>query len=321
MSLRRISCLLALSWACAATAQPVSFGLFGDTPYNRLEREQLPAMLATMGRDRLAFAVHAGDIKSGSSVCSDEAFLDILGVFRAAPLPLVYVLGDNEWTDCHRANNGPYDPLERLARLRELFLGGDDTLGTRPFRLERQSADPAYAIYRENVRWEQASVLFVGMNVPGSENNYHGARAGSGPVPEFIERSRANDAWLAQSFALARSRQLAGVLIVVQGNPDFEAARAGQSKPGYRDFIAQLRRETEGFAGQVVLVHGDTHKHQINQPLFDETGQKLLTNFTRVEIHGSPFTGWVRGTVDARDPRVFSFEPKPWRVEPAASGP
>jgi hypothetical protein len=318
--LRQISCLLALCWCCAAAAQPVSFGLFGDTPYNRVEREQLPAMLAAMGRDNLAFAVHAGDIKSGSSLCSDEVFLDMLGVFHAAPLPLVYVLGDNEWTDCHRANNGPYDPLERLARLRELFFAGDDTLGARPLRLERQSGDPAYAIYRENVRWEQGPALFVGLNLPGSENNYHGTRAGSGPVPEFIERSKANQVWLAQSFALARSRQLTGVLIVVQGNPDFEAARAGQPKPGYRDFIAQLRRETEAFAGQVVLVHGDTHKHQINQPLFDEAGQKVLGNFTRVEVYGSPFTGWVRGTVDARDPRVFSFEPRPWRAEPPASG-
>lgn len=320
MVLRWISGLLALCWACAATAQPVSFGLFGDTPYSRLEREQLPLMLGAMGRDTLAFAVHAGDIKNGSSVCSDEVFLDILGVFQAAPLPLVYVLGDNEWTDCHRSNNGPFDPLERLARLREMFFVNDDTLGARPFRLERQSRDPAYVAYRENVRWELGGALFVGLNLPGSENNYHGTPGSGGPVPEFTERSMANRAWLAQSFALARSRQLAGVLIVVQGNPDFEAVRAGQAKAGYRDFITQLRQETEAFAGPVVLVHGDTHRHQINQPLLDAAGQKVLGNFTRVEIYGSPFMGWVRGTVDVRDPQVFRFEPKPWRAEPATPG-
>ena len=37
---------------------------------------------------------------------------------------MIYVPGDNEWTDCHRANNGGYDPLERLAFLRAMFYPG-----------------------------------------------------------------------------------------------------------------------------------------------------------------------------------------------------
>ena len=36
--------------------------------------------------------------------------------------PLVYTPGDNEWTDCHRANNGAYDPLERLGVVRDGVL-------------------------------------------------------------------------------------------------------------------------------------------------------------------------------------------------------
>ena len=36
--------------------------------------------------------------------------------------PLVYTPGDNEWTDCHRANNGAYNPLERLAFVRSTVL-------------------------------------------------------------------------------------------------------------------------------------------------------------------------------------------------------
>jgi hypothetical protein len=35
----------------------------------------------------------------------------------------------------------------------------------------------------------------------------------------------------------------------------------------YKDFLSQLRDETLAFAGQVVLVHGDSHQQQINQPL------------------------------------------------------
>lgn len=313
-------CTLALAALLAdpLAAQPFSFALFGDTPYSRWERDQLPAMMADMAQQGAAFAVHAGDIKSGSTLCNDEVYQDILGVFQAAPLPLVYVPGDNEWTDCHRRNNGGYDPVERLAHLRSVFFRDEQTLGQHPFPLERQSRDPAYATYRENVRWERGSVLFVGLHVPGSHNNYHGVDGRSGPVSEFIERNAANRAWLTEAFGLARSRKLAGVLIVIQANPELEAAAAGRVRPGYRDLIEQLRQETQAYAGQVVLVHGDTHSYQINQPLLDATGQKVLENFTRVEVYGYPFMGWVRARVDLADPRVFSFAPQRWNPQPAS---
>ena len=34
---------------------------------------------------------------------------------------VVLTPGDNEWTDCHRVAAGEYQPLERLAKLREVF--------------------------------------------------------------------------------------------------------------------------------------------------------------------------------------------------------
>jgi hypothetical protein len=294
-------------------AEPLAFGLFGDTPYNHWERESLPDLIAEMDRENLAFTVHDGDIKNGSSICSDDVLKDILGVFRQSATPLVYVPGDNEWTDCHRASNGGYDPLERLERLREWYFPDDNALGRRPFKLERQSADPAFARYRENVRWVAGGALFVGLNLPGSDNNFNGTRRAGGPVAEFTERSAANRNWLAQSFAMARAGKLAGIMIVVQGNPDFEAANAGKPKPGYRDFLDQLRDETLAFSGQVVLVHGDTHVHRIDQPMEDPATKATVKNFTRMETIGSPHFGWVRATVDAADPQVFRFTPRFWR--------
>ena len=139
-------------YAGLAAAQPFSLGLFGDTGYSRRELELLPELIAEMGREDLAFVIHDGDIKSGGSVCSDAVFLNMLDVFQASRHALVYVPGDNEWTDCHRLSNGAYDPVERLAKLREVFFAGDNTLGQRPLKLQRQSADPAFAAYRENDR-------------------------------------------------------------------------------------------------------------------------------------------------------------------------
>jgi hypothetical protein len=294
-------------------AAPLAFGLFGDTPYNHWERESLPDLIAEMDREDLAFTVHDGDIKSGSSACSDEALTDILDVFRKSATPLIYVPGDNEWTDCHRASNGGYDPLERLEKLREWYFPDDNALGRHPLKLERQSADPAFVRYRENVRWEAGGALFVGLNIPGSDNNFNGSKRSGGPVAEFIERSVANRVWLALAFARARAGKLPGMLIVIQANPEFEAANAGKPNPGYRDFLNQLREETQAYSGQVVLVHGDSHRHRIDQPMEDPVTKSTVKNFTRMETIGSPSFGWVRATVDAADPQVFRFSPRFWR--------
>jgi hypothetical protein len=51
----------------------------------------------------------------------------------------------------------------------------------------------------------------------------------------------------------------------------------------------------------VVLVHGDSHHQQINQPLLDAAGLEVVKNFTRVETYGYPSMGWTKGTVDASD--------------------
>ncbi len=313
--MKRLAALtIAALLALPAHAETLSFGLFGDMPYNQWQHDNLPKLIAEMDGENLAFVVHDGDIKNGSSVCSDEVLKGIQAVFQKSATPLVYVPGDNEWTDCHRKSNGSYDPLERLDKLREWFFPSDVALGQRPLKLQRQSRDPAFAKYRENVRWEASGVLFVGLNVPGSDNNFDGTRRGSGPVAEFIERGAANKAWLAQAFALARGKKLAGILIVIQGNPGFHAANAGNPNPGYRDFLNQLREETQAFAGQVVLVHGDTHHHQINQPMEDPNTKETVKNFTRVETIGAPFFGWVRGTVDTADPQVFKFTPRYWKT-------
>jgi hypothetical protein len=311
---RILALAIAAFLALPAYAEPVAFGLFGDTPYSRWERENLPDLIAEMDRENLAFVVHDGDIKNGSSVCSDEVLKDVLTVLQKSATPLVYVPGDNEWTDCHRSNNGSYDPAERLGKLREWFFPSDLALGQRPLKLERQSTDPAFAAYRENVRWEAGGALFVGMNVPGSDNNFNGTKRSGGPVAEFVERGAANKVWLAQAFALARSKKLPGILIVIQANPGFHAANAGNPSPGYRDFLTQLREETQSFSGQVVLVHGDTHRHQINQPMEDPNTKETVKNFTRMETIGSPFFGWVKGTVDATDPQVFRFSPRFWKT-------
>ena len=115
------SCLVATAFCffTAASAQSFSFAAIGDVPYGPLS--ELTAVTDTLNKNKLAFTIHVGDIKSGSSVCSDEIYLAVREQFERFSQPLIYTPGDNEWTDCHRISNGSYDPLERLEKVRGIF--------------------------------------------------------------------------------------------------------------------------------------------------------------------------------------------------------
>jgi hypothetical protein len=303
-----LACLVPLS-----AAQAGAFALMGDMPYSEREIEPLRMIIDEISRDReVAFVVHDGDFKSGSEKCDNRRFLDRKADFEASLHPFILIPGDNEWTDCHRPSNGPYDPQERLAKLRELFFAGNESLGRNKLRLTRQGdLQPQYAAWRENVRWEFDNVMLVGLNIPGSNNNWKN----QGDNSEFHERLKANTAWIDTNFRSARERGLRAVMLILQANPDFEGSEVAKqkSRPGFRDgfaeFKAQLVKEAKAFGKPVVVVHGDTHSYQLNQPVRDETGA-TVANITRLETPGSPFIGWVRAVVAPDDPKVFQFTVK-----------
>jgi hypothetical protein len=281
-----------------------SFGLIGDMPYGPEGDLKFPNVLADINADRtLAFVVHDGDFKNGSSLCSDAVFDNRLDLFNRFAHPLIYVPGDNEWTDCHRANNGSYDPLERLAALRALFFGTDDSLGQRTIPLERQSSDPRYSSYRENVRWTVHDVLFVGLHVVGSNNNLGRTPAGDA---EYAARNAATLAWLREAFAIATREQRRAVMLIVQANPGFELPAI--QRTGFNDFLALLESETIAYGRPVVLVHGDSHYFRIDKPMIGTNSRRRVENFTRVETFGESDNHWLHADVDPTSPNVFVFD-------------
>jgi len=294
----RTAAVLALCLACAgsAAAAEFTFGALGDTPYTRFEEAHFPGLLDGLGRENLAFAVHIGDIKAARARCSDATFLQRRNWLDEAPLPLVYVPGDNEWADCSGFQAGGDDPLERLAKLRELFLQGDESLGRRRIRLARQGPE-----FPEHSRWRHENVLFLTLNVPGGANN---ARA----MPdEFRRRSAAVNLWLHDSFGFARASQLQAVVVLMHANP---WASPSSRYFGYRELLAALAREALGFGGEVLLVHGDTHRYRVDTPLRNPVTGAPVANFMRVEVFGSPGMNWVRIRV-AEDAGRVRFEVTP----------
>ncbi len=329
MALSLISCASNSSNGAAPAAltgnTSYSFGLWGDMPYKKAgDDPKLPAVLNSINASDIAFSLYDGDIKDGSSKCTDDIYTDALKMFNSMAKPVVYVPGDNEWTDCHRVNNGGFDALERLAHLRKTMFPSLNTLGQRTLAMEHQGK--LGDAYVENTRFQHGAVTFVGLNMPGSNNNLvlgakdcvkksaRDAKQCDAGNAEYLARDAANVAWLKASFAQAKAQKSAGLVVVVQADPGFdlpeteevdESTEPGYS--GYRYFMSELAKETEQYTGQVLFVHGDTHFFKMDKPL--HAPGKMLTNFTRIETFGSPSLHWVKVTVNPKSANVFQVEP------------
>jgi hypothetical protein len=330
-------CVMLVLTGCATTSMtkdsgPLEFGLIGDMPYDGRQEKEFAHLMKSLNGAELAFTVHNGDFwwdgnqwteaAGGLPPCADDTFKDRLGLAQSSRHPFVFVVGDNEWVDCHRAKPRTYDPFERLAKLRHMFFQGDRSLGQRTMPLTRQSLDSRYANFRENVRWTYGDVLFVTLHVIGSNNNL-----GRTPVmdAEYAERTAANLAWMRQAFELAKRDGSRAIMIIAQANPRFETswpadmqqrymlAGLGFKSPdkrlatGFDEFLAALEKETVAFGKPVVYVHGDSHLFRVDKPLVGTKSRRIIENFTRVETFGYPYTHWVRGIIDRNDPNVFRF--------------
>ncbi|MDD2725051.1 MAG: metallophosphoesterase [Methylovulum sp.] len=301
---------------------PFSIALIGDLPYSDAKLIESQNLMEDLDAHKeLSFIIHDGDFKGGSVPCDDKIYNDRLATFNQSTHPLFYVFGDNEWTDCHRAAAGGYNPFERLALLRSLFAKFSEptSLGATKLPVNRQSEG-----FPENLRWFKNNVMFVGLHIPGSNN-------GLSTDPKYLDqakaeyksRNAANLRWLHNSFALATKRQSPGIMITIQANPwDFIPA---QNLTGYEDFLVLLEQETRKFGKPVVLVHGDSHYFRIDKPFPSklpsdvigtdfpfimpwESTANRLENFTRVETFGNPNSHWVKATIDVSKPSVFIFE-------------
>lgn len=279
------------------------FALIGDVPYDPIQTTNLfPNLIEDLNRAPLAFVVHDGDIKSGSSPCTDEWFHRCHAQFQTFRHPLVFLFGDNEWTDCGRVATNAFDSVERLQKLREIFTQGNQSLGQRTMPLVRQSDDARFPLFRENVRWIRGRVIFAGLNVPGDRNNF-----GS---PEFALRNVANNAWIKETFSMARASDLRAVMLLMQANPHFDLASTNRLRLGFNEMLKVIEEETVAFKKPVVLVHGDSHYFRIDQPLISSKTRRRVENFTRVETFGNPDVHWIRVSVAPDDPNVFQFRPE-----------
>lgn len=118
--------LVPVSDATAAGTTYTS-AVIGDTPYTDAQFASFPAHVSRINADpAVRWVDHLGDIKSGSTPCTDAYYASTRSRFDAFADPLVYTPGDNEWADCSSSTlapgGGPADPIERLAAVRRTFF-------------------------------------------------------------------------------------------------------------------------------------------------------------------------------------------------------
>jgi hypothetical protein len=307
---------------------PYAIGLWGDLPYSSIQATVgVPNLIADMNSQILTFTVHDGDLKSGSSECTDTVYTQGLGYLNSLNGAAMFTPGDNDWVDCDRTAG--YNSLAQLDKERKLFFATQYSLGQHPMKLEVQSTPLCLGVNGqvpcvENRRWTYRGVTYVTLNIQGSCNNLCDVAPDSN---EYAARNAANIAWMQDTFAQAKTLNSAAVMIIAQADPGFDLtdqtrgplrdpktlAETDGLPDGFQEFLVALRDQVVAFQRPVAYVHGDSHYLRIDKPFLNAAGQRL-ENFTRVETfgdhqeNGTNDVHWLKVLVDARSREVFAYQ-------------
>jgi len=306
------------------SSDPMTYAVIGDVPYadprfNVLDRFST-LIGAINGDPAVQRVIHVGDIKSGSTLCSTDWFNTIAGDFARFSDPLVYAIGDNEWTDCHRRNNGGYNPLDRLAAIRQLFFAKPGfTLGGQQVRLKDQNK------YPENQLWTGSDVVFSVLHIVGSNNGrapWFGDRVSPvGETPaetaareaEWAARNKADLQWLERTFEQATEENAKGVVLFFQADMWNPVDRAGGvAFDAFTGIVQRISQLATAFGRPVLLLAGDSHdlRVDVGVPWFSLYGVTPPANVTQVVVDRSieDDIDYLRLTIDPQSPSVFSWE-------------
>jgi hypothetical protein len=304
---------------------PIELAIIGDTPYGVAQVVDFPNLVAHINADpKIRTVVHLGDIKNGSTRCDTSYFQKVFDDVTGFRDPFIYTPGDNEWTDCHRANNGAYDPLERLDVLRAVFFPVPGlALGGGRKQVATQASLPGFSKFVENQLWFESGVAFSVLHAVGSNNNlapwFGDDTTGTkqdDPVrrqAEVAERIPATVDWLDRTFALASEQDAAGVLLMMQADTWVSGIVAGTARhDGFDAIIRRMADLSRSFGKPVLLLQGDSHRYLVDRPLAAPDAvygiATPVPNLERVVVEGETTSEWLRLRVDPRATAPFSWE-------------
>jgi hypothetical protein len=350
-----------------------TFAAIGDWPYanttvtppKRVLFDNANLLSNSINADAdVSLVLHVGDIHSGSEPCTGAGFnppnppaiksipsynQSVFGFFEQFNPPFVYTPGDNEWTDCHKTKQGTSGaPMNEIAAVRGLFFPNPGmTLGVHKKHVSTQAFDfdrdhPEDAQFVENVMWQQRGVVFVTLNMPGSNNDGLPWSGNSNKLPaapfldeparvrEAAQRTLADLRWLDKAFDRAEEERAKAVVIGLQADMFDPAAivTGGDGLGNYTIFVQELAQRSLRFGRPVLLINGDSHVFGSDQPLADPTSATgkihntpAVPNLTRITVQGSTTAPaeWLKVTVDTDTPAVFSWKNVPYCADPLNS--
>lgn len=291
-----------------AQAEQFNFVALGDTTYEIPDDYPLyRSLIDTINAASPRFSIHIGDTK-GWGDCGDEFQLGQKVFFESFSAPVVYAFGNNEWADCWKDNRGNADPVVVLQSMRRIFFAQASSMGKVKMPLLRQADTGVFEDYVENVRWTTADVTFATVNVVGEHNNQllrdeHLWR-------EFVEREKANVAWIGTAFETAAAAGHKAVVIAMHSDIFGELGR--MEGGAFQPILQAIEKDAAAFGGQVLVIHGHEHTFIIDRPLRvwdDDATTTVGDNVTRLEVYGWPDMKAVRVSVDTDKLWVFGFEP------------
>jgi len=298
-----LGCVALLS---AGTAQASStVAVYGDAPYGPDAFAGTPSFIQNINADPdVSLVMHVGDIHSGSQQCTESYDQSVFDMWTAFVDPLVYVPGDNEWSDCHKVKEfgGKYNsstgqidyltdpgtgllayeggnPVKNLALVRSMFFPTPgESLGQNPIAVTSQAqtgqrGNTTDKNYVENVMWEKSNTLFFTLNIPGGSNNdadiwYGSPNASAEQLAEIQQRNAADLHWINTAFAQAARDHVGAIVIQSQADMwDIEDTAAHQTN--YEPFIAKIAEKTASFGKPVLTFEGDSHKYRSDNPLVE----------------------------------------------------
>jgi len=248
----------------------VVFSVIGDVPYNAEQRDGLIAMIQTHNQKAQSeFVVHVGDIKAGADPCDEAVFEDVSDILKEFSTPTFMLLGDNEYNDCS-------DPIAALQLWNQYFLNFhqnwtvDQTISYQENR-------------SENFAWVQDKVMFLGLNLVGS--NVH-------DEDEWDTRLTDNGNFLRDFVTTHRDSSEA---LVIFGHANM--FDLGPDK--FQTFTNVMKSVAEGFEKPVLYMQGDGHFWFLNKPYPEQQ------NITRVQIEGGATAVQVTVNPNLEQPFIF----------------
>jgi hypothetical protein len=85
--------------------------------------------------------------------------------------------------------------------------------------------------------------------------------------------------------------------------------QATDADSGYRDTLHALSKNAQEFKKPVLLIHGDSHRLILDQPLKTVDQKHILENVLRLEVMGADQIQAVIIGVNPKSEQPFSFTP------------